>query len=109
MNVHKECRHGVLPLDYCADCDSNEDLKYQLESLSSYEPSDIDNPEFEVGYEDINGDDGFATVCCVDVAKRALDRIKWLERESLEMRNGLKVSNSTNLLLKKRLDKLTQK
>ena len=57
----------------------SEDLKYQLESLASYEPSDIDNPEFEVGYEDNNGNEGFATVCCVDVAKRALERIKELE------------------------------
>ncbi len=57
----------------------SEDLKYQLESLASYEPSDIDNPEFEVGYGDINGNEGFATVCCVDVAKRALEHIKELE------------------------------
>jgi hypothetical protein len=57
----------------------SEDLKYQLETLSTYEPNDIDNPEFEVGYENASGNEGFATVCCVDVAKRALERIKELE------------------------------
>lgn len=60
---------------------NSENLKYQLESLTSYEPSDIGNPEFEVGYEDESGNEGFATVCCVDVAKRALDRITELEQE----------------------------
>lgn len=58
---------------------ASEDLKYQLETLSSYEPSDIDNPEFEVAYENESGNEGFATVCCVDLAKRALQRIKALE------------------------------
>ena len=57
----------------------SEDLKYQLETLVSYEPSDIDSPEFEVGYEDSNGNEGFVTVCCVDVAKRSLKRINDLE------------------------------
>lgn len=57
----------------------SENLKYQLESLASYEPSDIDNPEFEVGYEAEDGTEGFATVCCINVAKQALDRINNLE------------------------------
>ena len=57
----------------------SEDLKYQLETLASYEPSDIDNPEFEVAYENKDGMEGFITVCCVDVAKRALERVKELE------------------------------
>jgi len=61
----------------------SEDLKYQLETLSTYVPSDIDNPEFEVAYENESGNEGFATVCCVDIAKRALLRIKELE-EAIE-------------------------
>ncbi|KZN58918.1 hypothetical protein N473_26235 [Pseudoalteromonas luteoviolacea CPMOR-1] len=58
----------------------NEDLKYQLESLASYEPNDIDNPQFEVVYEDANEREGFITVCCVDVAERAHKRIEELEK-----------------------------
>lgn len=56
-----------------------EDLIYQLETLASYEPEDIDNPEFEVAYEDKNGNEGFASVCCVNLAERLLVLIKELE------------------------------
>lgn len=59
----------------------SENLKYQLETLANYEPSDIDNPEFEVGYEDESGKEGFATVCCIDIAKSSLYRIKELEQQ----------------------------
>lgn len=65
----------------------SEDLKYQLEALSNYEPSDIDNPEFEVAYEDPRGNEGFATICCIDVAKRALERINNLEQQVMAMGN----------------------
>lgn len=58
-----------------------EDLKYQLETLSSYLPEDIDCPEFEVGYESEDGSDGFTSVCCIEIADRALERIKELEAE----------------------------
>jgi hypothetical protein len=57
----------------------NEDLKYQLETLESYEPKDIDSPEFDVAYEGECGEEGFATICCVELAKRSLERIKELE------------------------------
>jgi hypothetical protein len=82
-----------------------ENLKYQLEALASYEPADIDNPEFEVGYEDEGGNEGFATVCCVDVATRALERIKELELDlglvniSLEQKTTL--LNSCDLALQR--------
>ena len=56
-----------------------ENLKYQLETLASYEPADLDNPEFEVAYENESGCEGFATVCCIDLAQRGLARIKELE------------------------------
>lgn len=69
----------------------SEDLKYQLESLASYEPSDLDNPEFEVGYADKNDNEGFVTVCCIDVAKRALDKIKEVEQENSEVKALLKL------------------
>ena len=58
-----------------------EDLKYQLETLSGYEAKDIDNPEFEVAYEVASGKEGFATVCCIDLAVRSLKRINELEAE----------------------------
>lgn len=57
----------------------SEDLKYQLETLASYEPDDLDNPEFDVGYETTDGREGYLTVCCLDVANRALVRINELE------------------------------
>jgi len=66
-----------------------ENLKYQLETLASYKPSDIDNPEFEVAYEDGLGNEGLATVCCVGVAKEALDRINALEEQRTNMMNIL--------------------
>ena len=58
----------------------NENIIYQLETLASYEPADLDNPEFEVGYEDESGNEGFATVCCIDVATKALLLIEQLQR-----------------------------
>lgn len=59
----------------------SEVIKYELECLSTYEPKDIDHPEFEVAYEDQDGMEGFLTVCCVNLAKRALDLINKLEKE----------------------------
>jgi len=64
--------------------DENQNLKYQLDTLASYEPSDIDNPEFEVAYENESGCECFATVCCIDVAQRSLERIKALECELVQ-------------------------
>jgi len=58
----------------------DENIIYQLESLASYEPDDLDNPEFEVGYEDKEGNEGFATICCVDIATRSLLLIERLQR-----------------------------
>ena len=57
----------------------NENIIYQLETLASYEPDDLDNPEFEVGYEDGKGHEGFLSVCCIDLAERVLELIKELE------------------------------
>ena len=59
----------------------SENLKYQLDTLASYEPADLDNPEFDVCYEDGSGNEGFATVCCVDIARSSLERIKELEQQ----------------------------
>ena len=61
----------------------NENIIYQLETLASYEPDDLDNPEFDVAYETKEGADAFATVCCVDMATRTLDLIKEI-KESWE-------------------------
>ncbi len=65
--------------------DKNENLKYQLETLASYLPEDLDNPEFEVAYETESGCEGFNAVCCIDVAARSLERIKALEYQLDDM------------------------
>ena len=57
----------------------DEDLKYQLETLVSYEPNDLGCPEFEVFYSDFDGNEGSIEVCCIEVAERALGRIMALE------------------------------
>ena len=57
----------------------NQNLLYQLETLASYAPSDLDYPEMEVGYEHENGADWFQTVCLIEVGKKALARIVELE------------------------------
>ena len=54
----------------------NENILYQLETLASYEPADIDNPEFDVGYESESGAEGFATVCCIKLASQSLELIE---------------------------------
>ncbi len=58
----------------------NENIIYQLETLASYEPDDLDHPEF-VAYENDKGHEGFATVCCIDLAQRVLELIKELENK----------------------------
>ena len=58
---------------------SDWNLKYKLETLASYDPADIDDPVFEVCYESDDGADGFIDVCCVRLAREALDRIEELE------------------------------
>ena len=57
----------------------DENIIYQLETLASYEPDDLYDPEFEVMYEYTEIYEGFVTVCCVDLAKRTLDLIKRLK------------------------------
>tara|TARA_R110001606_G_scaffold282969_1_gene431550 strand:+ start:1443 stop:1691 length:249 start_codon:yes stop_codon:yes gene_type:complete len=59
--------------------DENCNLKYQLETLASYEPGDIDNPEFEVIYESDSGGSGCIDICCIELAQRSLARIVELE------------------------------
>ena len=61
------------------ELNENENIIYQLETLATYEPADLDHPEFDVCYEDGNGNEGFATVCCIDLAQRVLELIKKLE------------------------------
>ena len=64
------------------ELNEKENIIYQLETLASYEPSDLDHPEFEVGYEDGNGNEGFATVCCIDLAVKVLELIKQLDKQA---------------------------
>jgi len=59
-------------------------LKYELETLASCRPADIDSPEFEVCFVDECGREGYTTVCCIDLARRALKRIEDLEKALLE-------------------------
>jgi len=63
------------------ELNKKENIIYQLETLASYEPSDLDHPEFEVAYEDGNGNEGFATVCCIDLAEKVLELIKELDKQ----------------------------
>ena len=58
-----------------------EDIKYQLCELSNFEKEDLDYPEFDVYYETDGGVEGAVSVCCIDLAKRAHDRIEQLEAE----------------------------
>jgi hypothetical protein len=58
-----------------------ENIKYQLWTLSTCEPDDIDNPEFEVAYDDEQGNEGFATVSCIDLAVDSLELIKTMEKQ----------------------------
>lgn len=67
-----------------------DDLKYQLETLSLFEPKDIDNPEFEVAYESNGGEESFATVCCIELAQRALKRIVTLENQINNTKESVK-------------------
>ena len=57
----------------------DENIIYQLETLSTYEPVDLDYPEFDVLYENKDGSEGFATVCCVDLAASTLELINRLK------------------------------
>ena len=67
----------------------NENLKYQLETLSQYEPDDLDSPEFDVAYETEFGVEGMAIVCCIDLAARSFARIKELEAALSEQEAGI--------------------
>ena len=62
------------------ELNEKENIIYQLETLASYEPEDLDSPEFDVAYEDIMGNEGFSTICCIHLAARVLDLIKQLEK-----------------------------
>ena len=84
----------------------SENLKYQLESLASYEPSDLDNPEFEVGYQDDVGNEGFATVCCVDIAQKALDKINSLEKALRWAKNNWTGNEPSESVMNRYFDEL---
>jgi hypothetical protein len=62
-----------------------ENLKYQLETLISFDKSDLDYPEMDVGYENVNGEDCFSTVCLLDLGKESLARINELEKQLAEI------------------------
>lgn len=57
----------------------NEDLKYQLQTLASYEKDMLEDPEIEVYYEDKNGMEGAVSVELMGLGDRALKRIEALE------------------------------
>jgi len=61
-----------------------ENLKYQLETLSTFEPKDIDYSQIDVGYEHENGEEVFATVCLVELGRKSLERINELEKQLAE-------------------------
>lgn len=59
----------------------DENIIYQLETLASYDPKDLDSPEFEVAYESSCGTEQFSTVCCVELAKKAIELIERLRND----------------------------
>ena len=56
-------------------------LKYQLSTLANHEPSDFDYPEIEVGYENNDGSEVFATVCVIELADRAYHALDQLDAQ----------------------------
>ena len=56
-----------------------ENLKYQLETLASYDKCDIDDHLFEVMYENGDGFEMSSSVSVVDIASEAVRRIENLE------------------------------
>lgn len=65
-----------------------EDLKYQLQTLTTYTPEDLDYPNFEVSYETTEGEEGFLTVCCINLATRTLSYIEELEAKLADKTKG---------------------
>lgn len=63
----------------------SEDLKYQLQTLASYEKDQLEDTEIEVCYEDKNGMEGFVSVELMDLGSRALERIDQLEKEIVRL------------------------
>ena len=51
-------------------------LLYELQTLASYEPADLDYPTMEVAYENAAGHEGFIEVCLVDLGRRALANLE---------------------------------
>jgi len=50
-------------------------LIYQLETLASYSPDDLDGDGFDVLYEDSEGREGWATESITDVAGKAAKKL----------------------------------
>ena len=53
----------------------DETLLYELETLASHDPEDLDYPEIEVFYEDSEGRECSETICVIKLAKKASNRI----------------------------------
>ena len=58
---------------------NSESIKYKLFTLSLCEPTDIGNPEFEISYEDPDGNEHWSEVCCVRLAEESLQLIEDLQ------------------------------
>ena len=74
----------------------DENIIYQLETLASYEPDDLDNPEFDVAYETKEGADTMATVCCIDMATRTLKLITELNKKIDDLEGALSYACESN-------------
>ena len=74
----------------------DENIIYQLETLASYEPDDLDNPEFDVAYELDGGEDTMATVCCIDMATRTLKLITELNKKIDDLEGALSYACESN-------------
>ena len=59
----------------------DDNLLYILEGLAAYEPVDIDDDDFEVGFMTTDGADSSSTESIVEVAAKAVELIKRQELE----------------------------
>jgi hypothetical protein len=77
----------------------NDEIKYQLETLATYEKQDIESCEIEVCYENSHGLEGFITVDVTELARIALERIIDLENHILVDEAAEKCRIATKLLI----------
>lgn len=81
-------------------------IKYELQTLASYEPIDLENPEMEVAWEGDSGEEYMVTVCLVDMAKRVSVELKRLEDKVDSLQKGFDVLDNLLFLTRKNYNDL---